>query len=70
MRWYFDDVRRELRAGFGDVRNEMRGESGELRGELRSESGELRSALRALRLRVDAMLLATIGLIATLAVKL
>jgi hypothetical protein len=54
-----DDLRDELRAGFDDVR-----------GELRADSADVRSEIRALRLRVDAMLLAMIGVIATMALKL
>ena len=54
-----DDVRDEMRAGFVDVRTEMR-----------AGFSHLRAEMRALRWRVDALLLAMLGLVATLAVKL
>jgi hypothetical protein len=54
-----DDVRDEMRAGFVDVRTEMR-----------AGFSDLRAEMRALRWRVDALLLAMLGVVATLAVKL
>jgi hypothetical protein len=54
-----DDFRDEMRGGFGDVRTEMR-----------AGFADVRAEARALRWRVDALLLAMLGIIATLAVKL
>ena len=54
-----DDVRDEMRAGFVDVRTEVR-----------AGFSDLRAEMRALRWRVDALLLATLGVVATLAVEL
>jgi hypothetical protein len=54
-----DDVRDEMRAGFVDVRTEMR-----------AGFSDLRAEMRAVRWRVDALLLALLGIVATLAVKL
>jgi hypothetical protein len=54
-----DDVRDEMHAGFVDVRTEMR-----------AGFSDLRAEMRALRWRVDASLLAMLGIVATLAAKL
>jgi hypothetical protein len=54
-----DVVRDEMRAGFVDVRTEMR-----------AGFSDLRAEMRALRWRVDALLLAMLGIVATFAVKL
>jgi hypothetical protein len=54
-----DDFRDEMRAGFVDVRTEMR-----------AGFADVRSESRALRWRVDGLLLAMVGLVATLAIKL
>jgi hypothetical protein len=54
-----NDFRDEMRAGFVDVRTEMR-----------AGFSDVRAELRALRWRMDALLLAMVGVIATLAVKL
>jgi hypothetical protein len=48
-----------MRSGFVDVRTEMR-----------AGFADVRTELRAFRWRVDALLLAMLGVIATLAVKL
>jgi hypothetical protein len=53
------DVRDEMRAGFVDVRTEMC-----------AGFSDLRAEMRAVRWRVDALLLALLGIVATLAVKL
>ena len=42
----------------------------DLRGETRAGFEDVRGEIRALRLRVDTMLLAMLGIIATLAIKL
>ena len=65
-----DDFRDEMRAGFLDVRTEMRAESGDVRTEMRAGFADVRAEVRGLRWRVDALLLAMLGVIATLAVKL
>ena len=65
-----DDFRGEMRAGFVDVRTEMRAGFADMRTEMRAECSDVRTELRALRWRVDALLLAMLGIIATLAVKL
>jgi hypothetical protein len=54
-----DDLRDEMRAGFVDVRTEMR-----------AGFADLRTEMRGLRWRVDALLLAMLGVVATLAIKL
>lgn len=54
-----DDFRDEMRAGFVDVRTEMR-----------AGFSDARAEMRALRWRVDALLLAMLGVVATLALKL
>jgi hypothetical protein len=54
-----DNLRDEMRAGFQDVREEFR-----------AGFKDVREELRSLRLRVDTLLLAMIGVIATLAIKL
>ena len=65
-----DDFRDEMRTGFVDVRTELRAGLADVRTEARDGLADVRTELRALRLRVDAVLLAMLGLIATLAVKL
>jgi hypothetical protein len=54
-----DDFRDEMRGGFVDVRTEMR-----------AGFSDARAEMRALRWRVDALLLAMLGVVATLALKL
>jgi hypothetical protein len=54
-----DDLRDEMRRGFVDVRTEVRAGFADARAEMRAAS-----------LRVDALLLAMLGVVATLAVKL
>jgi hypothetical protein len=54
-----DDFRDEMRVGFVDVRTEMR-----------AGFADVRAEMRALRWCVDALLLAMLGIIATLALKL
>ena len=54
-----DDLRDEMRGGFVDVRTEVR-----------AGFADVRAEMRALRWRVDALLLAMLGVVATLAVKL
>ena len=58
-----DDLRDEMRTGLQDVR-----------GEMRAGFQDVRAEIRAIRVRLDTLLLATIGgllgVIATLAVKL
>lgn len=54
-----DDFRDEMRAGFVDVRTEMQ-----------AGFSDARAEMRALRWRVDALLLAMLGVVATLALKL
>jgi hypothetical protein len=65
-----NDFRDEMRAGFVDVRTEMRAELVDVRTEMRAGFTDVRAEVRGLRWRVDALLLATLGVIATLAVKL
>jgi hypothetical protein len=54
-----DDLRDGVRTGFADVRTEMR-----------AGFSDVRVDMRALRWRVDALLVAILGVVATLAVKL
>ena len=69
-----DDFRDEMRAGFVDVREEFRSGLADVRSELREGFGDIRADMRAVRARLDAMLLGllvgSLGLIATLLVKL
>jgi hypothetical protein len=65
-----DDFRDELRAGLADVRGEFRAGFADVRSEMRDGFADVRGEIRALRWRVDALLLAMVGLVATLAVKL
>jgi len=54
-----DDLRDETRRGFVDVRTAVR-----------AGLADVRAEMRAFRWRVDALLLAMLGVVATLAVKL
>jgi hypothetical protein len=69
-----DDLRDETRAGFADVREEIRAGLSDVRGEPRNGFADVRTDMRALRARLDTMLLAlvvgSLGVIATLLVKL
>ena len=65
-----DDFRDEMRAGFVDVREEMRTGFADVRTEMRTSIADVRTEVRAVRWRVDGLLIAMVGLIATLAIKL
>jgi hypothetical protein len=63
-----------MRTGLGHVREELRTGLADVRSELRNGFGDVRADMRALRARLDAMLLTllvgTLGIIATMLVKL
>jgi hypothetical protein len=64
---------REVEADFGRLDERLLALSGrvdDLRDEMRSGFVDVRGEVRSLRLRVDTMLLAMVGVIATLAIKL
>jgi hypothetical protein len=66
-------ARREVETDFGRLDERVIALSGrvdDLRGEVRSGFEDVRGEVRSLRLRVDTMLLALVGVIATLAIKL
>lgn len=66
-------ARREVETDFGRLDERVLALSGrvdDLRDETRAGLEDVRAEIRSLRLRVDTMLLAMVGLIATLAIKL
>jgi hypothetical protein len=63
----------DIEADFGRLDERVTGLSGrvdDLRDEMRAGFEDVRGEIRSLRLRVDTMLLAMVGVIATLAIKL
>jgi hypothetical protein len=64
---------RDVEADLGRLDERVTGLSGrvdDLRDEMRAGFEDVRGEIRSLRLRVDTMLLAMVGVIATLAIKL